>query len=144
MFDVVTSNQVIEHLHNTDRFVSEAFRTLRPGGLLCVSTENLASWHNIASLLLGWQAFSLTNVSKYRPGLGNPLANWRNHDEPIEDGWLHQRLFSYRGLIELAESVGFTNVRIHGSGYYPLPTRFAHRHTRHAAFITVSGRKPRA
>ena len=143
-FDVVTSNQVIEHLSNTDSFLGEAFRVLRPGGLVCVSTENLASWHNIASLVFGWQAFSLTNVSKNRSGLGNPLANLRAADEPFEDGWQHQRIFSYRGLLELAEAIGFEDVRILGAGYYPLPTRVAHRDPRHAAFITVVGRKPSA
>jgi hypothetical protein len=108
-----------------------------------VSTENLASWHNIASLLFGWQAFSLTNVSSRKSGIGNPLANLRAA-EPAAEGWTHQRIFSYRGLIELAEAIGFENVRILGAGYYPLPTRVAHRDPRHAAFITVIGRKPRA
>jgi hypothetical protein len=28
-----------------------------------VSTENLASWHNVAALIAGWQPFSLANVS---------------------------------------------------------------------------------
>jgi len=140
--DVVTSNQVIEHLSDTDCFMSEAYRLLRPGGLVVVSTENLSSWHNIASLVFGWQAFSLTNISNRRSGIGNPLANLRAA-EPCAEGWAHQRIFSYRGLIELAEAVGFHEVRILGAGYYPLPTRVAHRDPRHAAFITVVGRKPR-
>jgi SAM-dependent methyltransferase len=141
--DVVTSNQVIEHLSDTDRFVSETYRLLQPGGMAVISTENLASWHNIVSLLLGWQAFSLSNVSALRPGLGNPIALW--HDAAIlEDrtGWYHQRIFSYRGLQELATAVGFTEVRVFGAGYYPLRTSVAHRDPRHAAFITLVGRKP--
>lgn len=141
-FDAVTSNQVIEHLHDTDSFMSEAFRVLRPGGVALISTENMASWHNIGALVLGWQAFSLTNVTKRSAGLGNPLANLRLLDEPIEDGWLHQRIFAYRGLYELAATFGFEEVTILGSGYYPLPTRVAHADPRHAAFLTVVGRKP--
>src|SRR5262245_46505065 len=62
-FDVVVSNQVLEHLPDTDVFVSEIVRILRPGGLAAVSTENLASWHNVAALVLGWQPFSLGNVT---------------------------------------------------------------------------------
>ena len=66
-FDAVISNQVIEHMHDTDGFVRECRRVLRPGGLLIVSTENLASWHNVAALVFGWQPFSLTNVSSTTP-----------------------------------------------------------------------------
>jgi SAM-dependent methyltransferase len=140
-FDLVTSNQVFEHVADTDQFMAEAHRVLRPGGRLLVSTENLASWHNIAALTLGWQAFSLTNVSRYRPGVGNPLANLR-HAEPLDAGWQHLRIFSYRGLKELAEAVGFVDVTVTAAGYYPLPRRLARRDPRHGAFITVSGRRP--
>ena len=143
VFDVVTSNQVLEHLADTDTFMAEAFRVLRPGGVAVISTENLASWHNIASLLMGWQAFSLTNVSRLRSGIGNPLANLRSA-EPQAAGWAHQRLFSYRGLAELATACGFIGVQVLGAGYYPLPTAVAHLDPRHAAFITVVGNKAAA
>src|SRR5687768_17294344 len=73
-FDIVCSNQVIEHVKDTDRFVSETYRILRPGGYALISTENLASWHNLAALLFGWQPFSLTNVSARERAIGNPLA----------------------------------------------------------------------
>lgn len=140
-FDVVTSNQVIEHLYDTDTFMRECVRVVRPGGLVVMSTENLASWHNIAALMLGWQAFSLTNVSQAATGLGNPLANLRG-SEPHEVGWEHNRIFSYRGLRELLGAHGLEEVRILASGYYPLPSRMAHFDPRHGAFITAVGRKP--
>jgi SAM-dependent methyltransferase len=138
--DIVTSNQVIEHLRDTDAMVGEAYRVLRPGGLALISTENLASWHNIAALVLGWQAFSLTNVSRFKSGIGNPLANLRGQDA-IESGWEHLRIFSYRGLLELFEAVGFVDVAIRAAGYYPLPERMARLDARHGAFITAVGRK---
>jgi len=140
-FDVVCSNQVIEHLHDTDQFVAESYRVLRTGGRLVCSTENLASWHNVASLMLGWQAFSLTNVSRTGFGLGNPLANLRG-EEPLEPGWEHHRIFSYRGLAELVAAHGFADVSVRGAGYYPFPTAFAHVDPRHAAFITVQATRP--
>lgn len=139
-FDVVTSNQVIEHLGDTDVFLRESFRVLRPGGTLIVSTENLASWHNIFSLLLGWQAFSLTNVSHTNPGLGNPIANLRG-GEPLDKGWEHMRIFSYRGLRELLEQHGFELVGMWGAGYYPLPARVGRIDPRHAAFLTAVARR---
>jgi SAM-dependent methyltransferase len=136
-FDVVTSNQVIEHLCDTDIFLRESHRVLRPGGLVIVSTENLSSWHNVFALMLGWQAFSLSNVSHLNLGLGNPLAIHRG-SEQSEKGMEHQRIFSYRGLQELLRCHGFARVRIAGAGYYPLPGRVGRIDPRHAAFLTAA------
>ena len=141
-FDVVCSNQVIEHLADTDTFVAELNRVLRPGGFAVTSTENLASWHNVASLLLGWQPFSLTNVSRERLGLGNPLAIHRAGDGLELESWQHLRVFAHRGLRELFEAHGFDVERLLGAGYYPLPGRLAGVDSRHAAFLTVKSRKP--
>ncbi len=135
-FDIVVSNQVIEHLADTDRFVSEIRRVLRPGGTAVTSTENLASWHNIGALLFGWQPFSLTNVSSARRGVGNPFAVHRD-GEPAEKTWEHLRVFAYRGLRELFQAHHFTNVQLRGAGYYPFPAAVGRRDPRHAAFLTV-------
>lgn len=62
-FELVHANQVIEHVADVDHFAQEVFRILRPGGYAIISTENASSWHNIFALLLGWQMFSLTNMS---------------------------------------------------------------------------------
>lgn len=140
-FDIVCSNQVIEHLPDTDRFVHESFRCLKPGGTTVVSTENLASWHNIGSLLFGWQPFSLTNVSATVAGLGNPLAIHRGED-PVSKTWQHMRVFAYAGLRDLYASHGFVVEELAGAGYYPLPGRLAKADPRHAAFITLRGSKP--
>lgn len=141
-FDVVVSNQVIEHVRASDHFVSEIARVLKRGGFAVVSTENLASWHNIAALVLGWEPFSLTN-SNAKPGLGNPLAVHRpqrwSSDEPMR----HARVFAYRGLRELVESQGLVVRSVAGAGYYPLTARFARLDPRHAAFLAVAASRPR-
>ena len=67
-FDVIHSNQTIEHLYDTTNFIKEIKRTLKPGGYAIVSTENASSWHNIFALMLGWQMFSLTNIDSERSG----------------------------------------------------------------------------
>jgi SAM-dependent methyltransferase len=139
--DIVCSNQVIEHLAEADNFVREIFRVLRPGGYAVVSTENLASWHNIASLLVGWQPFSLANVSDSGGGLGNPLAVHRG--EPFEwKSWEHVRVYAFRGLAELFSSHGFAVEAVQGAGYFPLPARVGRWDRRHAAFLTVKARRP--
>jgi 2-polyprenyl-3-methyl-5-hydroxy-6-metoxy-1,4-benzoquinol methylase len=61
--DVVTANQVIEHVTNLDHFVGEIYRILKPGGYAIISTENASSWCNIFASVMGWQIFSLTNFS---------------------------------------------------------------------------------
>jgi SAM-dependent methyltransferase len=139
-FGVVCSNQVIEHLRDTDLFVAEIFRMLRPGGYTVVSTENLASWHNIASLVLGWQPFSLTNVSHSSGGIGNPLALHRGRGFEWKS-WEHVRVFAYRGLAELFSVHGFSVESITGAGYFPFPARVGRADPRHAAFISVKARK---
>jgi SAM-dependent methyltransferase len=140
-FDVVVSNQVIEHLTNTDGFVSEIARVLSPGGVAVVSTENLASWHNVAALALGWQPFSLGNVTSRRAGLGNPLAIHRG--ENVGPGsWQHVKVFSYRGLRELFEACGLTVRALTGAGYYPLPAVIGRVEPRHAAFLTIVCSRP--
>ena len=135
-YDVVVSNQVIEHLEDTDAFVAELARLVRSGGVVITSTENLASWHNIAALAFGWQPFSLTNVTSQTSGLGNPLAIHRGETARPES-WRHVKVFSYRGLRELFESHGLSVVSILGSGYYPFPARLGRLEPRHAAFLTL-------
>jgi SAM-dependent methyltransferase len=142
-FDAVVSNQVIEHLFDTDLFLTEALRVLRPGGVVVTSTENLASWHNVGSLLLGWQPFSLTNVSTAGP-IGNPLGLSVGGDTssaPDVVTWQHRRVFAARGLVDLHRVHGFTSLELCGAGYYPLPRRIGRINPVHAAFITVVGRR---
>ncbi|MBI4897482.1 MAG: class I SAM-dependent methyltransferase [Actinobacteria bacterium] len=143
--DVVVSNQVIEHLFDTDLFVSEAFRVLKPGGYVVTSTENLASWHNVAALMLGWQPFSLSNVSS-KGTIGNPFGLLAGSDWtslfPDATTFQHRRVFATRGLVHLHESHGFSDVKCRGAGYYPLPRVFGRLNPGHAAFITVVGSRP--
>jgi hypothetical protein len=110
-----------------------------------ICTENLASWHNIFSLLLGWQPFSLTNISSKTLGLGNPLA--LHHLEAAPVVWMqHLRVLAHDGLVHLCRLHGFTIEAVRGAGYYPLPRQIAARvaklDPRHAAFLALKLRKP--
>lgn len=139
-FDLVHANQVIEHVTNVDTFVSEIYRMLKPGGYAVVSTENGSSWHNVFAAIMGWQIFSLTNVSGKIAGLGNPCAIHRG-GEAFSATWTHKTIFNYRGLIEMFEVHGFRDVTVKGAGYFPLPARLGTIDVRHSAFITVGARK---
>lgn len=121
-FDIVHANQVIEHLHDTDNFLSEIHRILKPGGYAVLSTENLSSWHNIFALVLGFQPFSMANFSR-KGNIGNPLSLWNKNtmNNVPSTSWLHNRLFTYFGLNDLVKRHGFKVECNITSGYYPLP-----------------------
>lgn len=148
-FDVITALEVIEHLHSPDTFLKEIRRLLKPGGYAVISTENLASWHNIFALLWGWQPFSLSQFSETKAAIGNPLGLDRGEDwNPAltRPSYRHCLVLSYRGLKELFEAHGFSVEDIVGAGYYPLPPLLARPvaaiDTRHSAFLTFKIRKP--
>jgi SAM-dependent methyltransferase len=125
--DVVHSNQVIEHLASTDLFMREIRRVLRPGGYAIVSTNNLASLHNVISLLAGWQP-TPCHVSDEQIGVGNP----RNvhAGAPGAAGQMHLRIFTGRALAELARLHGLRVELARTAGFYPLPPRAAEVATR--------------
>jgi SAM-dependent methyltransferase len=134
--DVVHANQVIEHIRRTDRFLSEIRRVLAPNGIACISTNNLASWHNVLSLALGWQPMPM-HVSDDLI-LGNPV-NPEHGDRHRDAGRTHLRLFTARALAELAEYHGLEREATRTIGYYPLPPLVARLATRldplHGAFL---------
>ena len=139
LFDVVFSNQVIEHLYDTDEFLRRIRRILRSGGLLIVSTENAASWHNIGALVLGWQPFSATNFSN--TPVGNPFA-LHVRTEHGDFAMQHHRIFSLRALKEVIANQGYRVGAARGAGYYPLPADVGNLDPSHAHFIAVSATAP--
>ena len=134
-FDIVHANQVIEHLYNSDNFISEIYRILKIDGYAIISTENASSWCNILASIIGWQIFSLTNFSGKKLGIGNPLAlHQTKTTNPIS--WNHVRIYNIKGLKEYFEAFGFNVEDIKGSGYFPLPANLGNIDKTHCHFMT--------
>jgi len=137
-FDVVHANQLLEHLHNTDGFLRELLRVLKPDGYLLLSTNNLSSWHNILSLVLGMQPPPMHVSSE--AVLGNRLDPFRGHRfGSREDS--HLRVFSYVGLRDLLRFHGFRVQHLRSIGCYPFPPAVARWVTaldrRHGVFLVA-------
>jgi len=135
--EIIHSNQVIEHLAKTDLFLQEIQRVLRPDGYAIVSTNNLASWHNIGSLVAGYQP-SPAHVSDYTV-TGNRLNAPFDGYVQEQAGQQHLRIFTTVGLEDLAKFHGLTVQVSRTAGFYPFPPKVARRLTkidrRHGAFL---------
>ena len=111
-FDVVVSDDVIEHLVDTDSYAREILRVLDRQGWLFLSTPNLAAWFNRIGLLFGLQpAFSEVSFEKIfgRPG---------------DDVVGHLRLFTSRSTRQFLRHHGFEIIDVRGARFEALP-RFA-------------------
>jgi SAM-dependent methyltransferase len=143
--DIVHANQVIEHVKRLDHFVQETKRVLVPGGVALVCTENLASWHNLGALVLGFQPFSVTNISNLRP-IGNPFALHAG-EPPVGESWQHVHVVTLTALRDIFQAHGFELAASWGAGYHPFPGRVASGlaalDPRHAHFIAVLARASR-
>jgi SAM-dependent methyltransferase len=134
-FDVIHSNQVIEHLADTDNFLREIRRLLKPDGYAVVSTNNLASWHNVASLVLGWQPPPCHPSDEVI--VGNPVGVMEG--APGARGQMHLRVFTGRALAGVARHHGLRPDLVATAGYYPFPVALARilnrLDPRHGAFL---------
>ena len=94
-FDVVWASEVIEHIPDTARWLSEVRRVLAVGGRLLITTPS----HGRLRLALG-------GIERY--------------SEPLGD---HLHLYSRRSLSETLEGFGFDQVRVHAVAGPPMLRR---------------------
>jgi SAM-dependent methyltransferase len=136
--DIIHSNQVIEHLIDTDTFVQEIFRVLRPGGYAIISTENLSSIDNLLAMAVGQQAFSQHISSRIHVGNRFSPHYGQRHAERLS---VHRTIFSYYGLAQFLQSYNFIVEAEVGAGYPPFPAFFSRIDSLHSRFITIKARK---
>lgn len=107
-FDVVTCGEVLEHVANTDRLLEEIHRTLRVGGLLILTTPNLAYLPNRLLLLFGIQPiFTETSLKR---NMGR-MAKWLGQGNETQG---HLKIFTLPALRELLAECGFHVVSAEG------------------------------
>ena len=141
--DLITCNQVIEHVARTDNLVKEVKRILKPGGISLWCTPNLSSWHNIFALIFGYQPFS-SQISD-EIFIGNP---WHpEYKNKINEKQAHLRIFTKYSLREILSFHGFQILEEEGIGYY-FPISFVSKYfckidPRHAAYLFTSAIKPK-
>lgn len=118
MFDCVVFGEVIEHLVDPDAALVEIARTLRTGGLLVLTTPNLASWFNRILLLLGIQPiFTETSLHTNLGRKTRLLGQWN----PTQG---HLKIFTLDALKEMLHANGYEIVEIKGAPF-PRKTVFA-------------------
>lgn len=92
-FDLVYASEVIEHLIDTEHFVNEIYRVLKPSGKVVISTINSAFW-----------VFRLTSL------MGRTVTEIQHQG--------HIRFFSKSGLAKYFKNSGFAHIKISGRNMY--------------------------
>lgn len=144
--DVVTSAHSIEHLTDTDVFLSEIKRILKPKGYAVFATDNLASWMDIFFLILGKQPRTGPTVSTKYLVSTNPLW-WEEGPGGVSDVPfpMHHNVMTMKTLELLLTKYGFKVEKVLGSGYPPIPYPFASLFTKidlyHSMFMVIKARK---
>ncbi|MBI2341088.1 MAG: class I SAM-dependent methyltransferase [Deltaproteobacteria bacterium] len=115
-YDVVICCEVIEHVIDTDAFISGVKKLLNGNGILILTTPNLGSFLNRILLLFGFQPLH-TEVSWKNPYLGREIL--------YEIGKIgrspaagHLRLFTFRALRDFLSFHGFEIMAVDGFAPY--------------------------
>jgi SAM-dependent methyltransferase len=104
-FDVVYCGEVIEHVFSPDAVLSDLKMLLRPGGVLILSTPNLAYWVNRLLLFAGISPFFVENSANVKLGRRFRFLGQGNATQG------HIRLFTHRAVRDLLDLQGFELLR---------------------------------
>ena len=110
-FDDVFCREVIGHLFDPDFVLEEAYRILKPKGVLILTTPNLGAWYNRGALLFGFQPPISASLLKAR---GKPFKKAFER-QSVGGSEAHVRHFTKRALEELLTIHGFVVLSILGA-----------------------------
>jgi len=110
-FDMILSDQVLEHVYNTDFLLSEIFRILKPGGSVIAITPNLSFWLNRILFIIGVYPVFL------EAGERSKLYGTRFLKNYIQDKGAmgHIHIFNRHALEDIFRAHGFSITRVFGS-----------------------------
>jgi SAM-dependent methyltransferase len=106
-FDLVLASEVLEHLTNVDRFLQNCRASLSLGGLLAITTPNLAAWFNRVILAAGVQPVFTETGTEWVFGR-SPVAG---PARPVG----HFQLYTLRALRELLAYHRFHTIETFGT-----------------------------
>lgn len=112
-FDTVISNQVIEHIYDTDFYLEDIYRVLKPGGILLITTPNAVSLSDRLRAVMGKLPIAAEISTRYRLGDKNPPAG-------------HIRLYTFEQLRRQLQRTRFKIIEECTTNfpfpiYWPLP-----------------------
>ena len=108
-FDLVVALELIEHLTDPDGVIEEMARVLSFGGLILLSTPNLANWMNRITILFGFQPWG-TEVSTRMANFGKAFAK---QETPVG----HLRMFTLRSFKEFILFHGLCVKEVRGANF---------------------------
>ena len=111
--DWVYAGEVIEHLYDPDKLVTETHRMLRKGGYFLLSTPNLCAWFNRLIMPFGMQPLFLEPSTKSKLVGSGFLGRFKDGSMPVG----HVRIFTLRALQDMLEMYGFNVIKVQGANY---------------------------
>lgn len=109
-FDLVISDQLIEHINDTDLLIKESFRILKKGAYLIIITPNLSYWFNRLLFIIGiYPIFLEASLRDKTLGQG-VLKKYIIQQEAMG----HIRVFNLPALVDILTNYGFLIVKKQG------------------------------
>ena len=111
-FDLIIAGEIIEHIYNTDFFVQEIHRLLKPKGHLLISTPNIASLGRRVFLLLGINPLLEVSITRAETAGHIRYFTFNSLNKLISDN--HFQLKSYSSDIINLNNTGTLRSKILG------------------------------
>lgn len=120
-FDFIISQEVLEHIIDTDRYFEEFHRVLKKGGKVIITTPNLLAWHQRMLCFFGIvPTFYELSTTDKSIGLGI-LKKILYNKQPVG----HVRVFTKMALVDIAKLYKFKVLAIKGTNIeFKLPPPF--------------------